>query len=190
MPDYAPDATPRYKVIYRSAGFQHTWLFRSQRGSSASTNIANGRAAAAGLAAALEELLPEDFEFQAEYHALQDTDIFLPTGFLPANPAGATPVASYTPVMRGTGTVFSGRGGASKARITAFGVFWDQSNTSSPADNGLVTTGESVDVAAAITFLATATGLRSISNEPITWYPRVTVKQNDVYVKLARRLFP
>jgi hypothetical protein len=190
MPDFAPDATPRYKVRYLSAGFQHTWLFRAARGVSVSTNIASGRSAAEVLSAALESLLPEDFIFLDESYALEDSDIFLPTGALPTQPTGAQALADYTPLMRGTGTTFAGKGGASKARVTAFGVFWDPSDTAGPAANGLVTAIESSEVAAAIAGLTSVTGMRAINNQPIGWYNRATVKENDVYVKLARRLFP
>jgi hypothetical protein len=164
--------------------------FRAARGSSNAANISNGRAAAAGLAAALQSLLPEDFVFQEEFYCPQDTDIFLPTGALPAQPTGAIAIADYTPVMRGTATTFSGKGGPSKARVSVFGVFWDPSDVDGPAANGAVDSGEDATVAGALTFLATATGLRSIANEAVVWYPRATVKCNDHYVKLARRLFP
>lgn len=190
MPDYAPDATPRYKVLYVSAGFQHTMMYRAQRGSNAATTIANGRSAAAAVSAALQSLLPEDFEFLQESYALTDSDIFLPTGALPTQPTGAIAVADYTPVMRGTCTTFSGKGGVSKAKSEWFGVFWDPSDTTGPAANGLVTSSEDATVSAAISALVTVTGIRSISNEPVTWYARATVKPNDHYVGLARKLFP
>lgn len=190
MPDYAPNATPRYIVRYKSAGFEHHMLVRAQRGSSASATISNGRAAVAGLAAALQSLLPDDFVFLEEKYALEDSDIFLPTGGLPAQPTGAQDIADYTPVMRGTATTFSANGAGIKYHISVFGVFWDPSDVAGPAANGAVDSGEDATVASALTFLATATGMRNVANSPITFYPRATVKPNDHYVKLARRLFP
>lgn len=190
MPDFAPDATPRYLMKYKSAGFEHHCLVRAQRGSSAAATIANGRAAVTGLFSALASLLPDDFAYLAETYALEDSDVFLPTGFLPASPTGLQNLTDYTPVMRGTATTFSANGGGIKYHISAFGVFWDPSDVSGPAANGAVDSGEDSTVAGALTFLATATGMRNVANLPITFYPRATVKPNDHYVKLARRLFP
>ncbi len=187
--DFAPDVTPRGRFSYVSCGFNHTMNFRVARGTSVSDGAGIMRTAAGGLAAALEALLPVDFAFTDFAYALEDEDVFTGGFTLPTQPTGVKVVATYTPMMRGTATTFQGIGGQSKVKVAVFGVFWDPSDVAGPAANGKVSVGESADVDAAVGALNASSGLRSIFNAAITWKNYATVKPNDHYVGLARKLF-
>lgn len=190
MPDFAPDATPRMRFGYTSAGFQHHILIRCLRDGSLGTQQPAMEAAVGALTTALASLLPEDFVYTTGEFAAQDSDVF-DSGFtLPAQPTGTQALSTYTPIMRGTATTFKGKGGGSKISVSVFGVFWDPSDTAGPAANGRVEAAEDATVAAAITALSSHSIWASIANAPVNWYNFATVKPNDHYVKLARKLFP
>lgn len=191
MPDYAPTATPRFRAFYRSAGFEHHMMLRYARGTSVSDVVTRGRNATGSLAVALQDLLPEDFQWLSIAYALQDSDVFIGDTALPIGSLSpAAPLSTYTPIMRGTNTQFKGTGGGSKVALNFFGLFYNPSDVSGPAANGQVDSGEDLSIAAAISALNSATGIYSIANSPASWYNFATVKSHDHYVKLARRLFP
>lgn len=188
--DFAPNVTPRVIWKYKSAGFEHGMMFRIARGSSVSAGASAARAAATALTAALASLLPVDFEWLDGLYALEDEDVFTPGFGVPTNPSGVQDVADYSPLMRGTSTTFQGTGGGSKVRVSVYGVFWDLSDPAGDAANGKVDSTENTPVANAISALAAASSLVSIANASIGWKHYATVKPNDHYVGLARRLYP
>ena len=187
--DFAPNVTPRVIWRYKSAGFEHNMMFRVSRGISVSSGAAAARSAASALTAALAPLLPIDFEWLDGLYALQDEDTFTPGFGVPTNPSGVQDVADYTPMMKGTATTFLGNGGASKTKVSVYGVFWDPSDVAGPAANGQVKAAEDANVAAAIAALNAASGIVSIANVTASWKAYATVKPNDHYVALARKLF-
>lgn len=189
MTTFAPDMTPRYKASYISAGLQHSSIIRVARGSGATPTVTIGRAVMQAVTTALAALLPTDFHFTGAAYCLEDTNVFLPTTFIPANPTGLQDLADYSPTMRATETIFQGNGGGHRVTVNIFGVFWQQSDPLDPSANGRVETTEDTHILAAVTALNGATGQTSIANIPAIFSPYANIKVNDYWLKRVRKLY-
>lgn len=186
MPDFAPTVTPRLRVTYQAAGLVHTMTLRTVRGATLAATVSAREGVFHDLFNALAPLLADDFVFITEDWAATDSDIFVPTGSLPAAVTGTQDVADFSANQKVTGTTFSGKGSSgSKVRVTAYGVLWATDGPGNDAGNGVVTSGESSEVAAGVAALSTHTG--AIDGTTATFYPRATTKVNDKLLKLARR---
>jgi hypothetical protein len=186
MPDYAPTYTPRLRVKYRAAGVEHTMLLRAARGASMATTISQRESIFHGIFNAVASLLADDFTFITEDWAATDSDVFIPTGSLPAAVTGALATTTWTPEQKVTATTLSGKGtDGVKIHVAMYGLYWDRNDKTAPAANGLVTPGESTPVDNAIAAISGAT--TTISGTVATFYNQATIKTNDRLLKLVRR---
>lgn len=190
MTTHAPTYTPRFRFKYVSAGFEHHIQFRCARDANLATTVSGIADTLSTMGTLLAELMPEDFAWVSCEVAHQDSELFNPEPTLPTQPTGENALSLYTPLMRGTATVFKGRGIGAKVSAQLFGLFWDFSDVAGPAANGKVDGGESSPIHGAINALNGNAAITNIVGASPFWYDYATVKQNDHYVKLARRLFP
>jgi len=188
MTAFAPTATPRVLERYVSAGVEHVMQLRRPRGEGISSSLIAARATFTGLATALTALLPTDFAWLSELYIPEDSDVAQGTGYPgPGSIVGSQTISDYTGVMKITATTFTGRSILSNTKVEVFGVFWDPSDTAGPAANGKVTTGESSDVAAAVTLLNGSGTTYAIDGAIATFHQYATIKPNDKLLKLVRR---
>lgn len=183
MTTYAPNYTPRYRVIYVAAGVQHTMTIRGPRGTnfggmtslgSVIHNVFNPCAA----------LLADDFHYVSADIALTDSDVFAPTT-VPSSTTGLVAVSDYSPMHKATGTTFSGRAPGSKARLTAYGLFWNLLTVGDDSANGIVTAAEEAAIGNVVTNING--NFCAGSGALALWYSQATVKVNDLLLKKIRR---
>src|SRR6185503_3226469 len=188
MADYAPNYSPRYVASYMAAGIGHSVMTRGPRGFSASDLVTNGAAVLGDIVNNLDSLLPTDFAWISAMYALTDSDVFLPTGTLPASIIGGVPTSSLTPVERITATTFIGRSTNSRVRITIYCPDWDQEAPSGLGERGVVQASEVGGIAASITALNNPIHqLSGVDGTMATFYPYVNVKTNDALLRKVRR---
>ena len=187
MPDFAPSATPRYVLKYVSAGVEHTIMFRAARGTSNGALQTIGEGAADDLFDALSAIMPDDLAAISATLYPQDTDVGIPTG-TPTLPAGAVDTSAWSAVQKIHHLTFSGKGtGGSKVNVKVYGANIAETTTAIGGD-GKLAPGESADVDAAVAALSAQSGLRAIDNTAVAvWYPRVTFKTNDYWLRRARQ---
>jgi len=187
MPDYAPTATPRYKVQYQAAGVLHHIQVRTPRTATLVETDSIGRFVVNGLFDALADLMPDDLVFiEASLYAA-DSDIGVPGG-LPAAVAGSVPAEDYVPIQKITHLTFSGRSnGGSPVNVKVFAPFFTEWVSPSAGLDMKINYGENASVTAAIDFLRSATDMRCIDNRSAFWRSSATLKINDFWLRLVRR---
>ena len=189
MTTFAPDYTTRVVYKYLSAGFQHSWTFRVPLGTGVTAAFLSVGGVVEDLTAASQSLMPTDFAITDIIVIPENDSVGISFGPDIGQPTGAQDIADYTPLMRGTGTTFKGSGQGSPAHICFFGMFWDPSDVAGPAANGRVEAAENAVVSAMISVLRGAGSITTIQGGAISWKGYATVKENDYWVKQARKLF-
>ena len=188
--DWAPDHTPRVKVGYRSAGFDHHFMFRVGRGVSSATAASAIGTLASNLSLALATLLPADFAYTSFDFAPEDSEVFMPLGGVPSHTTGAQDVADYSPIKRAMRTTFKGKSLGSKVSVSIFGVFFNLDTAAGISGNGRVDASESAVITAAISALEAASAVVAVDNTHPSWYAYSTVKVDDHFLRIVRRTFP
>jgi len=187
--DFAPDVTPRYRAHYVSAGIPHTMLVRTLRSQTQAEVVAIGQTFCAGLVAAIQAYLADDFAFTSAEFIPKDSNIAVAAA-APANPTGAITVASMSPQDKITHATFSGKSTAetgSKVSVKVFGIALSYDSTTGGAKDFVINPGEDANFTAATDFLATQGFVKAIDQGTPVWYERVNLKPNDFYLRKVRK---
>lgn len=186
--DFAPDATPRMKVFYTSAGITHSMQVRSHRDSSPTIFILTAADYITAFVTALQSVLPTDFHFTSATYTPQDSDVSVPVG-KPADPTGAIDPDDMSKQDKISHLTFRGKSsGGSKASIKVFGVQFSPDTAPPEVESDFIfSPGESTPLDNAVGVLAASTLLSAVDNNGIVWYDTVNLKVNDHYLRLARR---
>lgn len=187
MPDFAPTATPRYVVNYRSAGLNHSWTFRGNRGETSSITIGRGQNIATELAAALDANLADDFLFLSALYIPQDTEVSVGAA-LPTQHSGLQPVEDFKKEDKIRVLTFPGKSSnGSRGHISVWGYkVQTDPDTEGPGSDFIILSTESLVVANAITAL-NARAIAGIDDGTVDFYPYATLKTNDRGVKKVRK---
>lgn len=190
MTDYAPNFTPRYLAHYKSAGFNHSIMYRAQRGHPKADVVSDGQLTIQAIMNVLADQLPTDFAYSSATYYEMDSDIGDSGVAVPAATTGLADLGDYSPMVRAASTTFKGSAFGSKASFAVFGLLWDFADPTGVAGNGRVESAEDPNIAGVLTVLDGATNWRVISNAGTPrWYRFATVKVNDYWLKQARKLF-
>jgi len=187
MADFSPDFTPRYKVQYRAAGVLHFWGCRFARGTTTTDILVGARVVVHDMFNAWAATrLADDFEFLAEYYCPQDSNVFLPSGFLPTAVTGTFPVASFSPTQKVTQWSVPGRSQLSKGRSVIFGLNTEMDDVTEDESKGYVTASEEAALSTAIAALNSG-DLVGNDGSTLTFYARATIKPNDYLLRQVRK---
>lgn len=189
MPDFAPNATGRYRVHYVAAGRSHTIQMRTARGLTFTQIESNGSAFIEGLFSALATALTDDLAFTSAEVALHDEDLFFPAA-VPAAVTGTFPVADMSKQDSITHLTFSGRGsGGSKVNMKVYGVATNPDALPAGIWSDFVMLGsELANIANAVTHLNDSPSLSvAIDNTIPTYVNRATIKVNDYWLRRVRQ---
>lgn len=187
MPDYAPNFTSRYILQYRSAGVPHTMTLRGYIGEAMATTITRSVATIQDLFDALSPSTPDNLAFEGAFYIAQGDEVTVPATVPTATP-GTSPAGNFSPQDKITTLGFAGKSSlGAKAKLFVFGVQMDTDVFGAGEMNDfLITAGEFAHIDAAVSVLNT-NELPAIDGGQITWYPRVTIKINDHWLKPVRR---
>lgn len=188
MPDYATTFTPRYKLRYRNAGYTHNVTVRRTRGESQSGMVGASRTALTALFQALLGKLADDLAFLAATYYAEDSSVGVPVA-VPVMPVGTPNALSlFSKQDRATAAHFPSISTNSQpGGLFVFGLLLNPDTVpDSDSSDFLFTPGEDTDIDTAVAGL-NASGLTGIDSFPAIWYPNVTVKPHDYYVKRIRR---
>lgn len=187
MPDFAPTATPRYVVKYRSAGLNHSWTIRGNRNETSATTIGRGANLAAELRNAVKAFLADDFTFLSAFYIPQDTEVSVGAE-LPSQDVGLIPVEDFKREDKIRVLTISGKSSnGSRSHISIWGYkLPTDPDTEGPASDFIVLATESAAVLAAIGAL-NARNVAGIDNGVVEYYPYATIKTNDRGVKKVRQ---
>jgi len=190
MPDFAPNATARYRLHYNVAGRIHTMQCRGVRGIDASTLNADGSAYLRGFINAMAATLSDDLSFISAEYALTDSDLFFP-GTLPTAVVGGFSAALMSKQDSITHLTFSGRGATgSKINVKLYGVGTNPDALPANIWSDFVMLGsELAAIAAAVSALNTSPSGRivAIDNSVATYHNRATIKINDFWLRKVRQ---
>jgi hypothetical protein len=132
----------------------------------------------------LASKLADDFHYVSADVALTDSLTWLPAT-VPAPTTGLVTLATFSPMHKAVGTTFSGRSADSKARLTAYGIFWDMFTIGDDSQNGIVTAAEDADIGLVAT--ACSANFFSGGGTSAMFYQQATIKVNDDLLKRIRR---
>jgi hypothetical protein len=187
MTTYSPDYTGRYRAKYVSAGVVHVAQLRKFRGATVS-QITDLAGTMQSVFATWAADLPTDFAWISAEYCEQDSNLFIPTS-TPAAVTGVRAPSGYTPLQKITSTTFAGRAPGSKARLSIFGVFWEETNIeaddNTKAYNGIIESAEDARIATTKGLLDSQWSANSGVNA--VTYARATVKINDYWLRQVRK---
>lgn len=190
MPDFAPNATARYRLKYNVAGRVHTTGCRHTRGIDSGTLQAEGSAYIRSIFDALKSEMADDLAFISAEYALTDSDLFFPAT-VPAAVVGALSAADFSKQDGITHLTFSGRGaGGSRANVKIYGVQTDPDDPAGTEDTDFILlSAERATVANAVAALNTSPGGRivAIDNTVAVYHARATIKVNDFWLRQLRK---
>lgn len=184
MTTYAPTFTPRLRVTYKAGNIQHTIQVRGARGATLST-MGGLVDPVANCFVALAANLFADFAWIDASVALTDEESFAPVPVSGIVPVGALPIGTTSAVNRIRGLTVTGRALGSRARMTLFGLNYNQGASTDLGADGTIT-------AAEVPGLSTLAGIANTyfhanSGAAALWRNRGTYKANDHLLRLVRR---
>jgi len=187
MPDFAPNATPRYIAGYNSVGRQHHVTMRVFRGTSMVDGVAAARSMLHDFFNAVASSLPNDFTWTDAVWIPQDSDISVPADPPPAV-TGAQLLANFSKQDSITHLTFSGKGTAGgKVSFKIFGVQFDpDALPAGTASDFIFHAGEVATIDAARSVLDGESNLAAIDNTHPIMRSSVTLKVNDHWLKKVR----
>lgn len=184
MPDFAPNYTARYKLIYSVAGLQHSLGLRFAASMSQSAVTAGAESLLNTIFGLVSSRMMTSFTLiDAEYSAA-NSSFFVPVGLgsLAVSPSVSVGIAPMDEIVT---TTWAGRStGGHKAKFVMFGIFWGV--TDPDFDDFAVTPAEMAFVG---TVAGALNGGNIVANDnlPATfWRPRATIKVNDAWVDNRR----
>lgn len=185
--DWAPTATPRWVMRYRSARIEHTFLVRGYRNESQAATEARAANFANAYFDALKGKLADDLLFISARYIPQDSNVSV-VSVLPTAVTGSNALNLFKNKHRAMEGHFAGSTGTgAKAGFNIFGLLVDAGDDTNPDDNDYIITGnEDTDVAAAIAVI-NGFNLAGIDNSQITVVQQMTIKQNDYWIKRIRK---
>lgn len=184
MTTFAPPFTPRYKARYKVGGIEHTLQARGPRGS---TFVFMDQFAGYfhDLFQAFGTKLLTQHQWIDAQIALTDSDTFIPATLPAANTSGAEDPGDWSARARIRGLTISGQSTAGRARVTLFGIMYDDSAPGDIGADGIISAGEDASIATAVALL----NLRwySAGGVHAVFHNQATYKENDHLLKLVRK---
>lgn len=186
MPDFSPDATPRYVASYRAAGINHSIMLRGYRGEAGSLTESRATQALAFWYNTLAAALADDFTWLAAFYIPQDTNVSVPAA-TPAAVAGLVPVTSFSTIDKISHYTFAGKGvGGSKTSAKLYGHVKTLDVTPDNVYSDFILLGtESAPIATIVADL-NARAFPAVDNSVALWYNRATLKINDAWLRRLR----
>jgi len=184
MPDYAPNYTARYKLIYTAAGVQHSLGLRFPAANAQSLVVAAAVQTLNEIFAACASRMFTDFTpIDAEYSAA-NSSFFVPVGIDDIVVAG-TVAAGITPMDEIVMTTWAGRSvGGHKGKFVMFGIYWGV--TDPDFDDFAVTVTEMPFVGTVANSLRDSTVVMNDNLDAAFWRSRATIKVSDSWVDARR----
>jgi hypothetical protein len=186
MPDYSPDATPRYIAKYRVAGLNHSLQIRGYRGESAIAVVDRGAGACFDIFNPIAAALCDDFIWLAAFYIPEDTNVSV-GATLPADVTGLVGIEEFSSADKISHLSFAGKGATgAKVSLKVYGTGKTlDDETPGVFTDFLLTSGESGIVSSIVAAL-NARDVAAIDNSVSSWYPRATVKINDAWLRRLR----
>lgn len=184
MPDFAPNYTARFKLIYTAAGLQHSCGLRFAASSSQSVVVAAATQYLNEIFVAVASRMFSDFTLiDAEYSAA-NSSFFVPVGLGDLTATG-TVAAGINPMDEIVSTTWAGRSlGGHKSKFVLFGLFWGV--TDPDFDDFAVTATEMPFVGSVANILAASPVVANDNLDAAFWRPRATIKVSDSWVDARR----
>ncbi len=188
MPDYAPSATPRYKLIYNNAGVQHSVQLRGERDEAQGATVTRSQGVLESLFASLSPLLCTDLQFISAFYIPKDSEVSVVAAVPAAVPAPPNVIGGFSAQDKISSLSFAGKSSlGSRARLSIFGIFLNpDALPAGIASNFVLLSSESAPVSDAVTSLNLG-ALPAIDGGVITWYTRATLKVNDHWLRRVRQ---
>jgi hypothetical protein len=188
VPDFAPNYTARYKVVYNDGQARHTQSWRYP-GVGDGPELAAAEAVISAYYTAILPAIWSDFAFISGSYALKDSDVFLPrspfTGTGGVDPTDI--LAPRRPRHKAQAISFVGRSNLGQRAIFYQYGFASGIGDSDAAQDYRMYRTEQVEVAAAIdALIGGGADLVASDGAAINWYPYANAKANDYWVGKVR----
>jgi len=186
MPDFAPNFTARYTLVYSSLGHVHKNLWRIARGAGVA-GLNNTILKAAAFYNALTAARYTDWTAISATYQAEDSDVSVPAA-VPTINAGTGVIPAQAKSQGIVSTCFPGRSNlGQKARLFVYGMSTGPEDQVTPSDDFRLTAAENALINAAVVVLNNGSpNLVASDNAVVGWYTYADIKFNDHWLRKIR----